>query len=38
MQAEVFDSDAEDDNTEAILHQLALGQNDLELWVAEAGG
>jgi hypothetical protein len=38
MQAEVFDSDPEDDNTEAILHQLALGQNDLELWVAEAGG
>ena len=38
MQAEVFDSDPEDDNTEAILHQLALGQNDLELWVAEAAG
>ncbi len=35
MQAEVFGDD--DDQFEAIWHRLSLDQDDLELWIAEAG-
>lgn len=37
MQAEVFGGN-HDDQSAALLHRLALGRDDLELWVAEAGG